>query len=187
MKLILTGGELSQAVKALLIQATYKQSNLKVLGAILKCQEVCQVLNTQVYIFNCQQPKYPRQDSYINSSFQINVCWKIMFLPLKLGNSTWLACISTMYLFSRTPTTLFILALFSKQSSTGDLCKTIRLHHRSSQGEDSICSVISNLGQRPRLRKDKGHCLHLCQSERAPLKFIELYLTQIHMKTFCVC
>lgn len=118
---------------------------------------------------------------------QINMCWKIMSLPLKPGNSAWLAYILTIYLFSRTPTTLFILALFSKQFSTGDFCKTIMLRHWSSQGEDSICSVISNLGQRPRLRKDKGHCLHLCQSEKALLKSIELYLTQIHMKNFCVC
>lgn len=163
------------------------------MGAILKYQEICQVLNTQVYIFNGQQPKYPREESYINSIIilipartQINMSWKIMFLSLKLGNSAWLACILTIYLFSWTPTTLFILALLSKQSSTGDLCKTIMLRHWSSQ-EDSICSVISNLGQRPRLRKDKGHCLCPCQSETALLKSIELYLTQIHMKNFCVC
>lgn len=109
----------------------------------------------------------------------------MMFLPLKLGNSTWLACILTIYLFSRTPTTLFILFLFSKQSSTGDLCKIIMLHYWSSQ-EDSIYSVISNLGQRLRLRKDKGHCLHLCQSETALLKSIELYLTQIYENFLCL-
>lgn len=108
-----------------------------------------------------------------------------MFLPLKLGNSTWLACILTIYLFFRTPTTLLILALFSKQSSTGDLCKIIMLRHWSSQ-EDSIYSVISNLGQRLRLRKDTGHCLHLCQSETALLKSIELYLTQIYEKFLCL-
>lgn len=68
MKWIYPEQELSQAVIALLIQATYKYSNLQVLGAIFKCQEVCQVLNTQVYIFNCQQPKYPRQETCINSS-----------------------------------------------------------------------------------------------------------------------
>lgn len=43
------------------------------------------------------------------------MCWKIiMFLPLKLGNSAWLACLLTKYFFSRTPTALFILALFFK-------------------------------------------------------------------------
>lgn len=114
------------------------------------------------------------------------MCWKIMMLlPLKLWNSAY-ACVLTIYLFSRTPISLFILALFAEQSSTGDLYKIIMLRHWSSQ-EDSICSVISNLGQRSQLRKDKGHCLHLCQSETALLKSTELYLTQICMKNFCVC
>lgn len=97
-----------------------------------------------------------------------------MFLPLKLGNSAWLACLLTIYLFSRTHTALFILALFFKAV----------MHRRSLQDYNIMPLILTR--RRLNLLSNKQPGSKATSEERQRALFTPVSIRNPSTETHCI-